>query len=83
MENVVDTPYKTSDLALASWLVLNRMQRVGVIPSGEEGRSFFVFVDAPERSDLVEQWFSGRGEAGLCKRYFAASRDNKRALYEG
>lgn len=52
--------YKTSDSALASYLVTKGMKVLGTVPHSRDPRRLvFVFVDHPERDEYVEEYLTG------------------------
>ena len=63
MENTNDTnvtPFKTSDLPLATYLYTKGMTILGTVPDkNNPKRQQFVFADHEERESFVEQFLSG------------------------
>lgn len=75
----MEKPFKTSDLGKAAFFLNRGMNLLGCVASGEQGRMFFVFTDAPDRDELEEQWTTGKDTVSA-KGYFHSLRLCKKRL---
>jgi len=83
-ENMEDEvkPFKTKDTALASYLHAKGMKILGTVPhESSPGVKVFVFADAPERDQLVEEYISGGGSVAPQK-FTYSYKVIKRYIYE-
>ncbi len=77
-----DSPYKTSDTALASYLVTQGMKIVGTVQADDNPKvRIFVFLDVPERDKYVEEYITGRARVQP-KKYAYTYKIVKEFLYE-
>lgn len=75
-------PFKTKDTGLASYLHAKGMKILGTVPHQDNPDvKVFVFADAPERDQLVEEFISGGGSIAPQK-YTLSYKVVKRYIYD-
>lgn len=80
MEDV--KPYKTSDTALASYLVTKGMKILGTVPhEQDEKRKVFIFADHSDRDKWVEEYLTGDDQVSASL-YARTYKVTKRFLYD-
>lgn len=81
MNTTTETIYRTSDLYVAAWLLLNGLA-LEKVDHSDQRRCTFIFEDRPDRPQLVHEFLHGSAVGNVVD-FTYSLRKVKRLLYSG